>query len=101
MRDQIDPDNYVQITEGIIQRLEEQCKMVKDKSFTELFDLSRSLYYHAKSKGSMYNLYRQKESTNVFLDRLKEDVTKNNECNSLADAASHVKKIKAAIETLP
>ena len=102
MRDQIEPDNYVQITEGIIERLEEQCKMVKDKSFKELFYLSRSLYYHAKYKGGVYYLpYGQEESTDRFLDRLKQDVTKNIECNSLADVAFHVKEVKAAIEILP
>ena len=99
MRDQIEPDNYVQITERIIERLEGQYKMVKDKSIEGLFDLSRSLYNHAKSKGSMYR--PKQESIDLFLDRLKEDVTKNNECKSLADAASHVKKVKVAIEILP
>jgi len=103
MRDQIEPDNYVQIAEGIIKQHEERCKKVKDSSLKEVFVLSRSLYCHAKYKlkGSIYTLYREKETTDIFLNRLEKDTTKEIECNSLADAAEHLKKLKTAIETLP
>jgi len=36
MRDQIEPDNYLQIAEGIIQRLEERCKEMGATSLTKL-----------------------------------------------------------------
>ena len=48
----------------------------------------------------MFTIYRKKENTDLFFDHLKADITANL-CGSLADVASHVKKVKPAIETLP
>ena len=76
MRDQIEPDNYLQIAEGIIQRLEEQCKVVKDKSLSKLFDLSQSLYSHAQHKGGVSKYrYNEKRTTDLNLSRLGGDVS--------------------------
>jgi len=111
MRDQIEPDNYLQIAEEIIQRLEEQCKTVKeqckvvrDKSLTKLLELSRFLFWHGEYKGGMSRSFSnyQRKSTNSYLERLESDVSKTNStCNSLADAAKHLRELKTAIETLP
>ena len=51
-RDQIEPDNYMQITEGIIKRLEEQCVDVKVTCQGKLQQVSQSLYNHGLNKGS-------------------------------------------------
>ena len=52
-RSEIDPDNYVQITEGIIERLEKQCKEVKSNCSQKLHDSTIHLYNHARSKGKV------------------------------------------------
>ena len=50
-RDEIDPDNYLQIAEGITERLEKQGSEVKTSCSLKLLDdLSRCLYAHAKQK---------------------------------------------------
>ena len=46
-RREIEPDNYVQITEGIIERLEKQCKEVKACCSQMLLDSCMCLYNHA------------------------------------------------------
>ena len=50
---EIEPDNYLQIAEGIIQRLETletQCKKVKEGSLRCLDRVCESLYRHARAK---------------------------------------------------
>lgn len=103
MRDQIEPDNYLQITEGIIQRLEEQCKVVKDKSLSKLFDLSQSLYSHAQHKGGVSEYwYNEKRTTDVNLSRLGGDVSKGNTtCGALTCVAKYLKELKATVDSLP
>jgi len=103
MRDQIEPDNYLQIAEGIIQRLEELCKVVKDKSLSKLFDLSTFLYNHCRYKGGMSSLsYYELKTTDRYLTCLEEDVGKDNTgCSSLTNAAKYLKELKVAIDTLP
>ena len=49
-RDEIEPDNYVQITEGIIERLEKQCSEVKAGCLQKLFDSSICLYIMLEGK---------------------------------------------------
>ena len=49
-RDEIEPDNYLQIAEGIIQRLETQCEKVREGSLKCLERVSESLYRHVKVK---------------------------------------------------
>ena len=51
-RDEIEPDNYLQIAEGIIQRLETQCKEVREGSLRCLERVSESLYAHVKVKNN-------------------------------------------------
>ena len=47
---EIEPDNYIQIAERIIQRLEIQCKEVRVESVQNLERISQSLYLHVRSK---------------------------------------------------
>ena len=103
MRDQIEADNYLQMVEGIIERLEEQSKEVKDKSLSKLFDLSQNLYSHAQNKGGMWSCgYNEKRATNLYLSRLGADVLKENtECDTLAYVAKTLKELKATVDSLP
>jgi len=104
MRDQIEPDNYLQIAEGIITRLEGQCKEVKDDSLAKLHDLISSLYNHVCHKGGMlpYHKYKAKKSTDQYISRLGEDVRKDNtKCDTLADVAIHLMELKEVVDSLP
>ena len=47
-RDEIEPDNYLQIAEGIIQRLETQCREVREGSLKSLERVSEGLFLHVK-----------------------------------------------------
>ena len=51
-RDEVEPDNYLKIAEGIIQRLETQCKEVREGSLKSLERVSESLYAHVKVKNN-------------------------------------------------
>lgn len=48
-KEEIEPDNYLQTAEGIIQRLETQCK-VKEGNLKCLDRVCESLYRHARAK---------------------------------------------------
>ena len=52
-RGKIDPNNYIQITEGIIERLEKLCREVKSNCLQTLHDSSICLYNHASRKGKV------------------------------------------------
>ena len=49
-RCEIDPNNYIQIAEGIMERLEKQGSEVKASCSQKLLDLSKCLYNHAQRK---------------------------------------------------
>ena len=104
MRDQIEPDNYLEIAEGIIRRLEDRCKEVKNKSVAKLCDVSRSLYGHCYNKGTMDSyMYRgpTPKTTESYLSCLYGDVSKRNtHCDGLSSTAKSLQELKAAIETL-
>lgn len=53
-RSEIDLDNYLQIAEGIIERLEKQGREVKASCSQELLELSKCLYDHAEKKTRLY-----------------------------------------------
>jgi len=98
MRDQIEPDNYLQIAEGIIQRLEERCKEVRATSLTKLLNVSRSLFNH---RGMVLGYYDVKPmTTSKYLSRLKGDTDGKPGCNSLSNAAVQLQELLAEIETL-
>ena len=102
-RDEVEPDNYLQIAEGIIQRLEEQCKVTKEESLIRLERISRSLYSHAEQKGTVYSCaYREKPNTDTCLARLKSDRNAQNvSCNGLGNVAENLIGLKIEINKLP
>ena len=120
MRDQIEADNYLKIAEGIIQRLEGNVQQLQEKhnvarknSLAKLCNVSRSLYNHCCKKGTMksspkyyhgtrYSNYNpQPETTDSYLSRLNEDVSKiNTTCDCLAPTAEELRELEAAIQTL-
>ena len=108
-RAEIEPDNYLQIAEGIIVRLEEQCKAVKTSSLKKVDDLSRFLYSHAYRKGLYYYLAPgQNALTSWYVDALKTDKSEH-KCNSsscvicpsLSEAGEHLSALMSTIQTLP
>ena len=109
MRDQIEPDNYLEIAEGIIQRLEEnvhqlgeKCKVVKNNSLAKLYHVSASLYDHCCYKGGMSLFsYYDTRTTGSYLSCLSKDVSKSNHnCDSLASTAKCLQELEAVIQTL-
>ena len=130
-RDEIGPDNYLKIAEGIIQRLETQCKEVREGSLKNLERVSESLYLHGKVKNNepipstgkrsynydRFNEYgnygkydkREKEpsvsrTTDQRLDYLLRDDDKssgNVKCMNLKSVAEELIAQKKTIETLP
>ena len=101
-RDEIEPDNYLQIAEGIIQRLEEQCKVAKEDGLKSVANLSRYLYVHAKPKGRMTLPFSNvKLNTSEYLTRLQYDIDKLANCGSLCNSAVELISLKKVLETLP
>ena len=113
---EIDLDNYKQITEGIIQRLEatvaghdmvaRQVQRLKIECLKKLESVSHNLYFHAQNKNSaaVANGPGQQppSTTDDWLDRLwfDSDVS-NTDCLSLRTISVGVKNLKELIENLP
>lgn len=104
---EIDPDNYLQIAEGIIKRLEKQCSEVKASCSQKLLDSSRCLYNHAKMKGGIRtSVY---STSGDFLNALKGDYSEHKcelkslkcFCPGLSEVAKHLTELKNTLETLP
>ena len=80
-RGEIDPGNYLQITEGIIERLEGQIRQysaVKGRCSQKLLDSCRCLYNHALKKENISYLYTygtRQPSIDQYLQALNEDNT--------------------------
>ena len=117
---EIKPDNYIQITEGIIERLEKEkelCKEVKASSLKDVDCLIANLYWHANEKGSdfqgaIHGVSRYKQTLDMFLNALKLDTTPHKCssmssrfncicCSGLSETAKKLSKLKDALETLP
>ena len=97
---EIEPDNYIQIAERIIQRLEIQCKEVRVESVQNLERISQSLYLHVRSKNR--EGHRGPGTINERLDYVLSDGEKNNvKCLNLKTVAEGLIAQKKAIETLP
>ena len=95
----IEPDNYLQIAEGIIQRLETQCEEVREGSLKCLERVCESLYWHDREKNKA-----PAPRTNLVLDRLLKDVDKSSGdviCKSLKCVAEELIAQKTILETLP
>lgn len=104
MRDQIETHNYLQIAEGIIQRLEEQCKVTKENGSAKLLSVSRSLYNHGRTKGSVKPFYGQTPATTTwqYLHQLEGDSLKSNcQCDTLSTLSKTLMELNVAIENLP
>ena len=102
-RDEIEPDNYLQIAEGIIQRLETQCKEVRDKSLEFLERVSESLYLHVKDKNNQVRrgLISVIATTDERLDRLLRDADEYKAtCKNLKSVAEELIAHKKTIVAL-
>ena len=115
-RSEIDPNNYVQITEGIIERLEKQCKEVRSNCSQKLHDSSICLYNHARSKGKvlciqtmhMYDRWAPKPTTDQYLQAVSEDnfdhkcaSSSKSFCPGLSEVSKHLMELKRILQTLP
>ena len=102
-RAEIEPDNYLQIAEGIIARLEEKCKEVRDSSLKKALDLSEVLYFHVRPKQivSYWNtsLSRGLPFSSEYLAGLKQDGTEG-KCGSLSEAAKHLEELEKILRNL-
>ena len=130
-RDEVEPDNYLNIAEGIIERLETKCKEVRQRSLKSMERVSESLYLHVKVKNnepipssgkrsymhnrrseySDYGMYDRCEksqpaptTTGERLDYLLNDDDKSSDnvkCMNLKSVAEELIAHKKTIETLP
>ena len=100
---EIEPDNYMQIAEGIIHRLETQCKEVTEESLKCLERVSHSLYWHVKDRNNAAcRGVPGIATTGERLDYLLRDSDKFNvKCNNLKSVAEELIAHKKTIETLP
>ena len=106
-KEEIEPDNYLAIAEGIIQRLETletQCKEVKEGSLRCLDRVCESLYRHARAENTRLAM---QNTTDGFLRCLVNDVDKISgdgnvvNCKSLKSVAEELIAQKEMLETLP
>ena len=114
-RGEIETDYYVKITEGIIERLEKQCKEVKASCSRNLLNSSRCLYDHVRTEGGVpspsYALgkkSRASPSTYEYLHVLsKENSYKKFSPDQeilrtwFSELSSHLMQLKRNLETLP
>ena len=106
-KEKIEPDNYLAIAEGIIQRLETletQCKEVKAGSLRCLDRVCESLYRHARAENMRSAM---QNTTDGFSRCLVNDVDKISgdgnvvNCKSLRNVAEELIAQKKMLETLP
>ena len=98
-KEEIEPDNYLSIAEGILQRLETQCEEVREGSLKCLERVCESLYWHDGEKNKA-----PAPRTNLVLDRLLKEVDKSSGdviCKSLKCVAEELIAQKKILETLP
>ena len=102
-REEVEPDNYLQIAEGIIQRLEEQCKVTKEQSLKHLQNVSWTLYNHASSKGICVQYFPKDRTIGNLLSHVICDnggTKYNSACDPLSPVAEELLKLKLQIDTL-
>ena len=119
-RSEIEPDCYVQITEGIIERLEKQCKEVKAGCSQMLLDSSKCLYHHARRKDNVpciqptlwsihsLGLEKTEPTADQYLRALNGDNFEHRcslgskiFCPGLSEVSKHLTELKRTLETLP
>ena len=102
MRDQIEADNYVQIAEGIIQRLEEKCRNVKVTLQSQMTNVCRSLYNHRGLSSGPYSQCRNPLTATGFLVEMQfEQGNRKPQCESLSFVAKQLSAMNTQIESLP
>ena len=111
-RGEIDAENYLQIAEGIIERLEKQCSEVKASCSEKLLDLSKCLYNHATRKTCLrfprFMMHSPSPATDDYLYALSGDNSEH-KCNSssppvcpgLSEVSKHLTELKGRLQTLP
>jgi len=109
-RGEIGTDNYLQIAEGIIERLEKQCSEVKASCSRKLLDSSRWLYKHAEMKGGVPDVEargRRSPTTDQYLQALNRDNSEHKcssnlkvYCPGLSKVSSYLTELKNSLETL-
>ena len=101
-RDEIEPDNYLLIAEGIIQRHETQCKEVREESLKCLERVSRSLYLHVQDRNNSTLMgYKEIATTGERLDYVLCESDKfNAKCKNLKRVAEELIDHKKTIEAL-
>jgi len=98
-RAEIDSDNYLEIAEGIIERLEEQCGKVKASCSQKLLDSSWFLYRHVKSKEGISTYLSPKIHRSATAGQYLNAVRGSE--SGLSEVAKHLTELKATLETLP
>ena len=101
MRDQIEADNYVQIAEGIIQRLEEKCRDMKVTLQSQLTNVCRSLYNHRELSYSAYYQHPMTMYSLLHSLQYEREYDRNVKCQSLSNVAKQLSEMNTQIESLP
>lgn len=113
-RYEIDPNNYMQIAEGIMERLEKQGSEVRVSCSQKLFDLSKCLYDHAQMSSKLYLLkgyqyieYPDRATIDDYLYAFRGDMFDQKgmprmpRCPVLSDVSEHLMELKGMLQTLP
>ena len=104
-KEEIEPNNYLQITEQIIQRLEPPeplCKEVKEESLQHLERVVKNLCELVLEIADKSSMFAIPETTEERLDRLlKVFIRKGVYCESLTKVASELIAQKGTLECLP
>ena len=104
-KEEIEPNNYLQITEQIIQRLEPLeplCKEVKEESLQHLERVVKNLCELVLEIADKSSMFAIPETTEERLDRLlKVFIRKGVYCESLTKVASELIAQKGTLECLP
>ena len=103
-KEEIEPDNYLQITEQIIQRLEPLeplCREVKEEGLQHLESVVKNLCELALEIADKSSMFTIPETTDERLDRLLEVfIRKGVYCESLTNVASALIALKAHLQCL-
>ena len=99
-RGEIEPDNYLQIVEGIIIRLEEQCEEIKASCSEKLLLSSRALYNYVRSKENLSAFFILNHNTSPTASQYLSSVSSGSG-SGLSGVAKHLTELKGTLETLP
>ena len=113
-RREIDPNNYIQIAERIMERLEKHSSEVKASCSQKLLDLSKCLYDHAQMKtnlflprGCLHIEYPNRATIDDYLNALngesfyfKGHSSSVPRCPVLSEVSKHLTELKGRLQTL-